>query len=137
MLDKIKSKTESDIENLLEDSETEYIAEKPIPDNKEESHQLLTPKATVHVEGEFLDIDDPPGKEFKKRVAELKWKRTSELVKPKKCTLKANVLLDIPENANLLLIFEGTTNLNELVKNICDQNKSIWYTKWERVCYKF
>ena len=34
MLQKIKSETESDIENLLEDSDTEYIAEQPIPDNK-------------------------------------------------------------------------------------------------------
>ena len=62
MLDKIESETESDIENLLEDSDTEYIAEEPIPDNKEESHQLLTPEATVHVDGEVLDINEPPAK---------------------------------------------------------------------------
>ena len=35
MLDEIESDTESDIENLLEDSDTEYISEKSIPDNKE------------------------------------------------------------------------------------------------------
>ena len=68
-----------------------------------------------------MDIDETPAKKLKKRVAELKWKRTSKFVKAKTCTLEANVLLDIPENANLLLIFEGTTNLNELVKHICDQ----------------
>ena len=45
-------------------------AEEPIPDNKEESHQLLTPEATVHVEGEVLDTDDPPAKKLKKKVAE-------------------------------------------------------------------
>ena len=38
MLDNIESETEKDIENLLEDSDTE----EPIPDNKDESHQLLT-----------------------------------------------------------------------------------------------
>ena len=48
MLDKIECETESDTENLLEDSDTEYIAEEPIPDNKEESHQLLTSEATVY-----------------------------------------------------------------------------------------
>ena len=62
MLDKIKSATESDIENLLEDSDTECIAVEPIPNNIEGSHQLLTPEATVHVEGEVLDIDVPPAK---------------------------------------------------------------------------
>ena len=60
-------------------------------------------------------------KELRKKVAELKWKPTSKFVKAKKCTLEANVLLDIPQNANPLLIFEGTANLNELVKHICDQ----------------
>ena len=59
-------------------------------------------------------------KNLKKKVAELKWKWTSKFVKAKKSTLKANVLLDIPENANPLLIFEGTTNLNEFVKHIFD-----------------
>ena len=44
MLDKIVSGTESDNENLLEEFDTENIAEEPIPDNKEESHQLLTQK---------------------------------------------------------------------------------------------
>ena len=82
MLDKLDSETGSDIKNLLEDSDTEYIAEEPIPDSKEKSHQLLTPKATVHVEDEVLDIDEPPAKKLKKKVAELK--RTSKFVKLKK-----------------------------------------------------
>ena len=47
MLDEIESDTESGIENLLEDSDTEYISEEPIPHNKEESHHVLTPEATV------------------------------------------------------------------------------------------
>ena len=121
MLDKIESETESDTENLLEDSDTEYIAEEPIPDNKEESYQLLTPEATVHVEGEFLDIDETSAKKHKKKVAELKWKRTSKFGKAIKYILKANVLLDTPENANPLLIFERNSNLNEIVKHVYDQ----------------
>ena len=102
-----------------EDSDTECIAEKPIPDNKEESHQLLTPEETTLVESEVLDIDELPAKKLKKKVTELQWKGTSKFVKANRCTLEAKVLLDIPENANPFLIFEGTTNLNELVKHIC------------------
>ena len=68
-----------------------------------------------------MDIDEPPGKKITKEVTELEWKRTSKFVKAKKCIPEAHVLLEIPENANPLLIFEGTTNLNELVKHICDQ----------------
>ena len=48
MLEKIESETESDIENLLEDSDTEYIAEEPILGNKEESHHLLTLDVTFY-----------------------------------------------------------------------------------------
>ena len=50
----------------------EYLAEELIPDNKEKSHQLLTPEATVHVEGKALDIDEPPAKKRKKKFPELK-----------------------------------------------------------------
>ena len=70
--------------------------------------------------------------DFKKKVAELKWKRTSKFVKAEKYTLEANILLDIP-NANPLLIFGGTTNLNELVKYICDQ-RNLYATQSGREC---
>ena len=104
-----------------EDFDTEYIVEKPIPDNKKESHQLLTPEKTTLVESEDLDIDELPVKKLKKKVAELQWKDTSKFAKANRCTLEAKVLLYIPENANPFLIFEGITNLNELVKRICGQ----------------
>ena len=113
ILGKTKSETESDIKNVLEDSYTEYLAEEAIPVNKEESHQLLTPEATVHVKGEIFDIDEPPTKKLKKKVAELKWKQTSKFAKAKKCTLEPNGLLDIPKSANPLLLFEATTNLKK------------------------
>ena len=67
----LKSKTKSDIKNLWEDSDTEYIAEEQIPDIKEETQQLLTPEATVHVEGEVLDIDEPAAKKLKYKVDEI------------------------------------------------------------------
>ena len=51
----------------------------------------------------------------------MKWKCTSKFVKAKKCTLEINILLNIPDNANPLLIFEGTKNFNELLRHICDQ----------------
>ena len=66
MLDEIESDTESDIENLLEDSDTQYISEEPIPNNKEESHRVLTSEATVHVENESLDVEEPLSKKLKK-----------------------------------------------------------------------
>ena len=72
MLDEIESDTESDIENLLEDSDTEYISEEPIPENKRESHSILTPESTVHVENESFDVEEPPSKKLKKKINALK-----------------------------------------------------------------
>ena len=43
MLEKTETEIESDTENLLEYSGTEYLTEEPIPVNKKESHQVLTP----------------------------------------------------------------------------------------------
>ena len=68
MLDEIESNTKSDIENLLEDSDAEYVSEELIPDNKEESHRVLTPEATVHVENESLDAERSPSKKLKKKL---------------------------------------------------------------------
>ena len=121
MLEKTESETESDTEHIFEDFDTEYTADEPIRANKEESHHLVTSEAAVHAEGEILDIDEPWAKELKKKIAELKWKRATKFVKAKKFKLEANVLLEFPENANPLLIFEETANLNELVKHICHQ----------------
>ena len=107
MLDEIESNTKSDIENLLEDSDAEYVSEELIPDNKEESHRVLTPEATVHVENESLDVEKSPSKKLKKKLTALKRKRTSKFIKAKKCTLEENILLDI-ENANPMQIYEST-----------------------------
>ena len=84
MLDKIESDVRNDIENNLQDSDTDYIVDKSIPENKEESHQLLTPEAAVHFDGYVFYMDEPPAKKLKKEVVELKWKGTSKLVKMKK-----------------------------------------------------
>ena len=78
-----------------------------------------------------MGIDESPVKKLEKKVAELKWKRTSKFVKSKKCTVKAKLLLDIPENASPLLIIEGRTDLNELVKQICNQT-NLYATQYER-----
>ena len=121
MLDEIESNTESDIGNLFEDSDSEYISEVPIPDKKEENHRVLTPEVTVHVENKYLDVEESPSKRQKEKITALKWKRTTKFIKAKKSTLEANLLLDT-EIANPLQILESTIKFIELVKIICNQS---------------
>ena len=82
---------------------------------------MLTPEVTVHDENKYSDVEEPPSKRHKKKITALKWKRKSKFIKAKKCTLEANVLLDM-ENANPLQILESTMKLNKLVKIICNQS---------------
>ena len=67
MLDRIQSDTERNIENLLADSDTEFIGEDLVPKNKEES-QILTPEATAEVESNVLNESEPPRKKLKQKV---------------------------------------------------------------------
>ena len=50
IFEEIESEAESHVENHLEDWETEFMAEEEIPDKNEDTHQLFTPEAVVHVE---------------------------------------------------------------------------------------
>ena len=38
------------LDEIESDTDTEYLSDEQIPDNKEESHRVLTPEATAHVE---------------------------------------------------------------------------------------
>ena len=121
MLDAIGSDNESDIDNLLEDSDTEYVAEKPVPADNEDSHDLLTPEANIHIENTASSSTDPPRKKLKHATASLKWQRKPKLIKCKNCELEAKILLDLPVNPSPLRVFESTTRLNDLVSLTCDQ----------------
>ena len=80
------------VENLLEDSDTEFIAEEEIPDTNEDTHQLLTSEAVVHVESESNESEPPPKKKLKAKIAELKWKRQPKFIKTRKCNLEGKIL---------------------------------------------
>ena len=81
IFEEIESEAESDVENLLEELDTEFIAEGEIIDTNEDTHQLLTPEAVVHVETESNESEPPPKKKLKPKIAELKWKRQPRFIK--------------------------------------------------------
>ena len=81
IFEEIESEAESDVENLLEDLDTEFIAEEEIPDTNENTHQLLTPEAVFHVENENNESELSPKKKLEAKIAELKWKRQPKFIK--------------------------------------------------------
>ena len=120
MLDAIGSDNESDIDNLLEDSDTEYGAEEPVPAGNEDSHDA-TPEANIHIENTASSSTDPPRKKLRHATASLKWQDKPKLIKRKNCELEAKLLLDLPVNPSPLRVFESTTRLNDLLSLLCDQ----------------
>ena len=62
MLDGTQSDTESDIQSLLEDSEPKFNREEPISYNNKENHEILSLRATVHVESTVKHESEPPCK---------------------------------------------------------------------------
>ena len=74
IFEEIESEAQSDVENILEDSDTEFITEEEIPDTNDDTHQLLTPETVAHVECESNEHKPPPKKKLKAKIAELKWK---------------------------------------------------------------
>ena len=52
------------MENLLENSNTKFIAEKEIPDKNEDTHWLLKPETVVHVESERNESEQPQKKKW-------------------------------------------------------------------------
>ena len=69
------------MKNLLEDSDTEFIAKEEIPDTHEDTHQLLPPEAFVHVESESNESERPPKKKLKAKISVLKWKQQPKFTK--------------------------------------------------------
>ena len=109
------------MENLLEDSNTKFIAEKEISDKNEDTHWLLKPEAVVHVESESNESERPQKKQLKLKIGELKWKRQPNFIKTRKCNLEAKILLNLPVNSNPLKIYKVTTDFIEFVQYICEQ----------------
>ena len=48
MLDGIDSGGESDVDSLLNDSDTEFVRDKPISKTVDDTHNILVPEANVH-----------------------------------------------------------------------------------------
>ena len=89
--------------------------------DNEDSHDVLTPEANIHIENTASSSTDPPRKKLKHATASLKWQHKPKLIKHKNCELEAKILLDLPVNPSPLCVFESTTRLNDLVSLICDQ----------------
>ena len=133
LLEEVESDNEDVIENLMNDSDTEFIieesVEKTIPEEESLSTTVLTPEVNIHVMKEtdqinVLDDESTTGKKMKKikKVNEtFKWSERASPHVPEPCQLVAEVQIEgLNENHTPFDVFVMVTN-RDLVKLIVDQ----------------
>ena len=106
MLDEVESDLEEDIDQLVNDSDTEFVADEDLPECPPQSsnNNVLTPEANTHIlpeansEKSFL-------KRRKKDKAEatINWSKQTKLNERIPCNLKAEVLHDLNEMSSPLM----------------------------------
>ena len=128
ILDEIESDAEDDIDNLLDDSDTEFIVDTVLEEPIGECPQPLVPEANIHVicqqeqppsqPSSLSSSTEPPSKR-KRRNEEvvLEWNKKGKMNKIQSSPLDANILLRFTP----YLVFDKPVKIDELVDAICEQ----------------
>ena len=90
ILDGIDSGGESHVDNVLGDSDTEFVNDKPISKIADDTHNLLVPEVNLHMESEQMepqqeDHEVLPKKRKSQLIYDIKW--SSRKTKAKKIEL--------------------------------------------------
>lgn len=143
LLDAVESDTEETIENLLEDSDTEFYTEEEltIPDSDSRARIVSAASANVHVLSELpqAQINTEPATTSrqnkttsKQKKLKFVWKSkpddddvenpTIELNQRKECTLDGKVQFDFSDDPDAYIdgfeVFDKTCNFNDIVNMI-------------------
>ena len=118
ILDSIESDTESDIENMLEDSDTEFVSDEPLPETLSDHKHIMIPEANVHVAGD----GQPPRKKKKAGENGIKWQKKNSPHSREPCTLEATVLHEYEGEATPITVFSQASNAKPLINLLVEQS---------------
>ena len=123
IFDEIDSGDESDIENILNDSDTELLCDKPITTMTNDMHKVLVPEANFHVASEATEQQQEEYKVVQKKrksqpIFDIKWssKRSSQMRRD--CLLKASVQHDFGENFTPVDVYMKVVKAQRLTEHI-------------------
>ena len=136
ILDAMRSDNVDDLDNVMNDSDTEFVATVDIclDSNDTYDENILTPSANLHNTSEVVidttsSTSEPgpsqkgasaPEKKGKKEPA-WKWSKTPKLCAKQPCVLTADVLVDTSSEPTPFKIFSKTVDLNKLIAEISVQ----------------
>ena len=120
LLDDVKSADEDDIDYLMNDSDTELIAEEEITQAAStQDTSLTTPEANLHV----VPSDNQSKKKEKNKKEELwKWTKKVKVTKQEECHLVPEIQPNLNETVSPIEIFSLVTGLRELPELIAEQS---------------
>ena len=112
LLDNIDNDNEEEIDNLINDSDSEFIADEEIlPANNTLDTLLTTLEANIHV----VKDNEESKKPDKKKKEPWKWTRKAKANKQEPCALIPEIQAELKEIVSPIEIFELVTGLEELI----------------------
>ena len=114
LLDDVDSDDEDDKENLMNDSDTEFIAEEEITQAAStQDTSLTTPEANLHV----VPSDNQSKKKEKNKKELWKWTKKLKVTKQEQSHLVPEIQPNLNETVSPLETFSLVTDLEELLEN--------------------
>ena len=115
LLDDVESPDENDIDNLMNDSDTEFIAEEEITlAASTQDTSLTTPETNLHV----VPRDNQP----EERKELWKWTKNIKVTKQEECPLVPEMQSNLNETVSPIKIFSLVTGLEVLLELIVEQS---------------
>ena len=111
---------EDNIDNLMNDSDTEFIAEEEVTQTAStEDTSLTAPEANLHV----VPSDNQSKKKEKNQKEELwKWTKKVKVIKQEECYFVLEIQPDLNETVSPIEIIYLVTGLEELLELIIEQS---------------
>ena len=132
MLDGIAKGGESEVDSILNDSETEFLSDKPIRKTVDDTHDILVPEANVYVASELTEPKQEDWKVLRQKrkyqlVHDIKWNSRKTCHLRRDCTLQAHVQLDFGENFTPVM---KVVNPQELINHTVSETNIYAAQKW-------
>ena len=126
MLDGIDSGRESDVESILNDSDTEFVSGKPRSKTADDTHDIFVPEANVYVASELTEPQQEHCEVLRKKrkcqlIYDIKGSSRKSYHPRRDCTVQAHVYHEFGENCTPVDVFMKVLNAQEIIDHIVSE----------------
>ena len=123
MLDVIDTGGESDVDSILNDSDTKFVSDKPITKMIDDTHDIPVPEANIHTASELTEPQREHCKVLRKKrkfqlIYGITWSSRKTYHPRRDCTLQACAQHDFGNSFTPVDVFMKVENAQELTSHI-------------------